>query len=147
MRLLLDVYGSGALFCLGVVLGRGGRAREAMGAVLWPLTLPVGLAARFWTRRQVRRWNALSMDQRKALNDAGKGVLAKRWPYRYTPWVTSCSAVRGDGQEWSVAHMDEMTWWLCPNEPRCPHGALFHDVYDFDDPSPTCCVDGCTCGT
>jgi len=37
-------------------------------------------------------------------------------------------------------------WWLCPNEPRCPHGALLHDVDELDDPTPTCCVDGCPCG-
>lgn len=37
-------------------------------------------------------------------------------------------------------------WWLCPNEPRCPHGAVLHDVDDYDDPSPTCCVEGCGCG-
>ncbi len=87
MRPLLDLYGSGALFCLGIVLGRGGGAREFVGAVLWPVTVPVGLFVAYWHRRQARRWNALSMDQRKALNDAGKGRLAKRWPYRYTPWV------------------------------------------------------------
>lgn len=37
-------------------------------------------------------------------------------------------------------------WWLCPNEPRCPHGDVLHDRDDWDDPSPTCCVDGCSCG-
>lgn len=37
-------------------------------------------------------------------------------------------------------------WWICPNEPRCPHGAALHDVYDFDDPRPTCCAEGCPCG-
>lgn len=37
-------------------------------------------------------------------------------------------------------------WWLCPNEPRCPHGAILHDEEDYDDDSPTCCVEGCTCG-
>lgn len=37
-------------------------------------------------------------------------------------------------------------WWLCPNEPRCPHGAALHDVYDYDDPRPTCCAEGCDCG-
>lgn len=39
-----------------------------------------------------------------------------------------------------------MSWWLCPNDPPCPHGAVFHDVEDYEDPSPTCCVEGCTCG-
>lgn len=37
-------------------------------------------------------------------------------------------------------------WWLCPNEPRCSHGAILHDVDDYDDPTPRCCVDGCACG-
>jgi hypothetical protein len=37
-------------------------------------------------------------------------------------------------------------WWLCPNEPRCPHAALFHDVYDDEDEVPRCCADGCQCG-
>ena len=36
-------------------------------------------------------------------------------------------------------------WWLCPNEPRCPHGAIIHDVYELGD-TPTCCVEGCGCG-
>lgn len=29
---------------------------------------------------------------------------------------------------------------------RCRHGNALHDVEDFDDPYPTCCVDGCRCG-
>lgn len=37
-------------------------------------------------------------------------------------------------------------WWLCPNQPRCGHGAVLHDVDDYDDPIPRCCVDGCPCG-
>ncbi len=95
MRPLLDAYAAVTIFCLGVVVGGRGGATEALGAVLWPLTLPGGLVERFWRRRQVRRWNALSMDQRKALNDAGKGVLAERWPYRYTPWVPRNVGKRG----------------------------------------------------
>jgi hypothetical protein len=35
-----------------------------------------------------------------------------------------------------------MTWWLCPNEPRCPHGAVLHDVYDDQDTMPMCCACG-----
>lgn len=37
-------------------------------------------------------------------------------------------------------------WWLCPNDPPCPHGAVLHDVEDYDDPSPTCCAEDCSCG-
>jgi hypothetical protein len=37
-------------------------------------------------------------------------------------------------------------WWLCPNEPRCPHARVFHDVEDYDDPLPRCCAEGCDCG-
>lgn len=37
-------------------------------------------------------------------------------------------------------------WWLCPNDPPCGHGAVLHDVEDHEDPSPTCCVEGCGCG-
>lgn len=37
-------------------------------------------------------------------------------------------------------------WWLCPNEPRCPHGAIAHDIEEMDDPMPRCCVEGCDCG-
>ena len=45
---------------------------------------------------------------------------------------------------WNEA--DTMTaWWLCPNEPRCPHGAVIHDVYELGD-TPRCCVEGCDCG-
>jgi len=37
-------------------------------------------------------------------------------------------------------------WWLCPNEPKCPHAALFHDIEEMDDPLPRCCFDDCACG-
>ena len=37
-------------------------------------------------------------------------------------------------------------WWACPNEPRCPHGAVIHDVYDDEDEVPRCCAEGCPCG-
>jgi hypothetical protein len=37
-------------------------------------------------------------------------------------------------------------WWLCPNEPRCPHGRIIHDVYYEDDEVPRCCAGGCQCG-
>jgi hypothetical protein len=37
-------------------------------------------------------------------------------------------------------------WWLCPNEPRCPHGAVLHDVEDGEDTTPRCCAEGCGCG-
>jgi hypothetical protein len=36
-------------------------------------------------------------------------------------------------------------WWLCPNTPPCPHAAVVHDIYDWGDPAPNCCIDGCTC--
>jgi hypothetical protein len=37
------------------------------------------------------------------------------------------------------------SWWLCPNTPPCPHTAVVHDICDWGDPAPTCCIDGCTC--
>ncbi len=37
-------------------------------------------------------------------------------------------------------------WRPCPNTPPCPHSDFAHDIYDFDDPRPTCCVEDCTCG-
>ncbi|HET9966864.1 MAG TPA: hypothetical protein VFQ68_01435 [Streptosporangiaceae bacterium] len=37
-------------------------------------------------------------------------------------------------------------WWLCPNEPRCPHARVLHDSDDDDERPPTCCADGCRCG-
>jgi hypothetical protein len=41
-------------------------------------------------------------------------------------------------------------WWLCPNEPRCEHAAVFHDIEgddrDWTEDVPTCCVEGCECG-
>lgn len=37
-------------------------------------------------------------------------------------------------------------WWLCPNDPPCPHGSVLHDEEDYDDESPTCCVEDCACG-
>ena len=32
----------------------------------------------------------------------------------------------------------------CPNDPPCPHGGIFHDIYEPGDPYPTCCL--CECG-
>jgi hypothetical protein len=37
-------------------------------------------------------------------------------------------------------------WLRCPNTPPCPHPALVHDIWDYDDPRSTCCIDGCRCG-
>lgn len=37
-------------------------------------------------------------------------------------------------------------WWLCPNDPPCPHGGVLHDIEDYGDEHPTCCVEGCDCG-
>ncbi len=37
-------------------------------------------------------------------------------------------------------------WLRCPNEPPCPHTGLLHDIDDYDDPNPRCCVEGCDCG-
>jgi hypothetical protein len=37
-------------------------------------------------------------------------------------------------------------WWMCPNEPGCPHPGLIHDIYDADDTRPRCCAEGCDCG-
>ena len=34
----------------------------------------------------------------------------------------------------------------CPNDPGCEHPSFVHDVYDYDDPYPTCCAEGCRCG-
>lgn len=41
---------------------------------------------------------------------------------------------------------DAAPWWLCPNVPRCPHGALLHDIEEPDDVLPTCGAEGCQCG-
>jgi hypothetical protein len=37
-------------------------------------------------------------------------------------------------------------WGPCPNEPRCAHSAATHDIAEYDDPRPMCCVPDCTCG-
>ncbi len=42
--------------------------------------------------------------------------------------------------------VSESGWWLCPNDPPCPHVGVVHDIADWDDPIPTCCVEGCRCG-
>lgn len=39
-----------------------------------------------------------------------------------------------------------MSWWRCPNDPPCPHGAVLHDIEDYDDDRPRCCAEGCDCG-
>jgi hypothetical protein len=41
---------------------------------------------------------------------------------------------------------DPIRWWLCPNQPRCPHPAVIHDVKNVEDATPRCCADGCQCG-
>jgi hypothetical protein len=50
------------------------------------------------------------------------------------------AAADGDGPPQNPA------WLTCPNEPRCPHMGLLHDINDYDDPAPMCCVEGCACG-
>jgi hypothetical protein len=35
---------------------------------------------------------------------------------------------------------------LAPCPSGCGHLAALHDVYDVDDPYPTCCAEGCPCG-
>lgn len=39
-------------------------------------------------------------------------------------------------------------WCRGPLPPGNPsaHAAVLHDVHDFDDERPRCCVDGCRCG-
>lgn len=37
-------------------------------------------------------------------------------------------------------------WWLCPNQPRCGHPAVLHDIGDYEDEAPRCCVPDCPCG-
>lgn len=37
-------------------------------------------------------------------------------------------------------------WWLCPNEPRCPHPSTLHDAEDLGGSRVICCADGCRCG-
>lgn len=37
-------------------------------------------------------------------------------------------------------------WHPCPNEPRCPHPGVLHDIEDYDDLRPMCCAEDCTCG-
>jgi hypothetical protein len=32
----------------------------------------------------------------------------------------------------------------CPNDPPCGH--YLHDVWDREDPYPSCCTEGCRCG-
>lgn len=36
--------------------------------------------------------------------------------------------------------------WICPNDPPCPHMGAVHDVYDLEDTTPRCCIEGCGCG-
>ncbi len=89
METLTEVYALGAAFFVGTVVGEGGSGtgKAIVAAFAWPVWMPVVLVARWWSRRQTRRWNALTMDQRRRLNEAGMGVMAKRWPYRYNPHV------------------------------------------------------------
>jgi hypothetical protein len=40
---------------------------------------------------------------------------------------------------------DGRRWWLCPNEPPCPHAAVFHEIEEMGAPD-VCSVAGCGCG-
>ncbi len=31
--------------------------------------------------------------------------------------------------------VSESGWWLCPNDPPCPHVGVVHDIADWDDPN------------
>lgn len=52
----------------------------------------------------------------------------------------------GVGGTMTFTPAEPKPWHLCPNEPRCPHAALFHDIDEMDDPLPRCCAEGCPCG-
>lgn len=53
---------------------------------------------------------------------------------------------------WTVTHSCEgqpqpvVPWWLCPNDPPCPHASVLHDISERDDLVPRCCADDCRCG-
>jgi hypothetical protein len=86
---LVVLYSLGVAFFVGTVVGEGGPgiSKAILAAFAWPIWMPIVLVARWWSRRQSRRWNALTMDQRHWLNENGMGVTAKRWPYRYNPHI------------------------------------------------------------
>ena len=58
----------------------------------------------------------------------------------------------GEGEQAAEAHlsMHALLEWVTEvarlNEPRCPHGAVLHDVEDDEDTTPRCCAEGCGCG-
>ncbi len=82
------VYGVGVAFCFGVIYGDNAHSwTNYLAALLWPVAIPLVWLADLWGRRQTRRWNALTMDQRRWLNEHGMGSESNRWPYRYTPHV------------------------------------------------------------
>jgi hypothetical protein len=39
----------------------------------------------------------------------------------------------------------ERRWWLCPNDPPCPHAAVLHEVEEWGAPD-VCSEEGCGCG-
>jgi hypothetical protein len=96
-EVLWALYGIGLVFWIGLAMGDSGRPNrwEVVTIIGWPVLIPVAFACRWWGRRQTRRWNALTYEQRDDLNKQGKGVLEKRWPYVYTPHVP-----RGYGKRW-----------------------------------------------
>ncbi len=66
-------------------------------------------------------------------------------PEAYEAFTAVCY-IRPRWQGRVMTRRDVLPWWLCPNDPTCWHGAIFHDVEDYDDESPTCCFEGCACG-
>ncbi len=46
----------------------------------------------------------------------------------------------------SSNHFGEFCADVYPNVPPCEHGDILHDRSDDEDPSPTCCAEGCQCG-
>jgi hypothetical protein len=67
-------------------------------------------------------------------------------PAAETPlWSHATSDPLGDIHA-AIKSMRAQDWLRCPNVPPCPHPGLLHDIDDWDDPRPTCCMDGCSCG-
>jgi hypothetical protein len=79
--------------------------------------------------------------QSRVSASAARRVHVSGLPVRPFPGVGRVAAAMTTPQP------DAPAWWLCPNRPRCPHGAVLHDIRDHDDPLPRCCADGCDCGS
>jgi hypothetical protein len=71
----LLVYLLGLAYLAGMATGESTKVYpiEVLTIIAWPVLIPVAFVVRWRKRRRMEWWNALTYEEREALNREGKG--------------------------------------------------------------------------